>query len=179
MAEQVTDVAQLLLDHGWPLKTETPSDNIHILRETHGSEHLGAEDTRVSEFDPLLEVRMIAEDLERGLGVRVVGRLELDIGDTNLIEEDLDNTYQVTEANILVGNETFALMELSKMSGIKSLVTEDTIDREMLDRLELLLLSQVIKHLRTNGGGVSTQQILRCLLFLPLSLVTLGSEATL
>lgn len=49
------------------------------LGEAHGQEHLRAEHAAVADLCPLLEVRVVAEDLHRRLGVRVVRGLELDL----------------------------------------------------------------------------------------------------
>lgn len=97
---------------------------------------------------------MIAEDLKRWLSVRVVGRLELQVGHSNLLEEHSNDSHQVGETNTSVGNESFALVELSQMSRIQSLVPEDSVDGKVFDRFELLLLSQLVKHLRTDGSGM-------------------------
>ena len=53
------------------------------LGEAHGQEHLGAEHAAVPYLGPLLEVRVVAEDLHRRLGVWVVRGLELDLCATN------------------------------------------------------------------------------------------------
>jgi hypothetical protein len=75
-------------------------------------------------------------DLERGLSVGVVSRLELHLLNANLGVEFLHDTKKVAQANISVSDETLNLMELSKMSSIKSLVSKDTINREVFHWLE-------------------------------------------
>jgi hypothetical protein len=51
-------------------------------------------------------------------------------------------------------------MELSQMSRVKSLITENSIDREILLRLEDGLLGQLVKHLRRDSRSVCAEQIL-------------------
>ena len=121
---------------------------------------------------------MVTKDFERWLGVRVVSWLELQVGYTDLLEEDLDDSHQMSQTNILVGDQTFALVELGQVSSIQSLVSEDSVDGEVFDWLELLLLSKFVKHLRTDSSGVSSQQILLSLFMLPLILVALGTKTT-
>jgi hypothetical protein len=41
-------------DHRWAFEADAPSVHMHVLRETHGLEHLGAEHTAVAHLDPLL-----------------------------------------------------------------------------------------------------------------------------
>ena len=53
VAHQVPDVVDAILDHGGPLKAETPSNHIDIFREAHGQKHLGSEHARVSYLYPL------------------------------------------------------------------------------------------------------------------------------
>lgn len=95
-------------DHGWSLERETPAVHSHISRKTHRLQHLRPEHARVSNLDPSLEALVPGEDLERRLrggkgsgaasgedwsrkylGVGVVGRLEAEICDAHLGEEDL------------------------------------------------------------------------------------------
>jgi hypothetical protein len=53
------------------------------------------------------------------LGIGVVSRLEFDLTDTNFLEESLNDTNQITKSKIIIGNETFNLVELSQVSCIK------------------------------------------------------------
>lgn len=84
MTEKFSNVVNPVVDHGRALKRETPGDYADILRQTHGTEHLWTEDTRVTDFNPALELGVETEDLERGLGIGVICWLELQLLDTNL-----------------------------------------------------------------------------------------------
>ena len=63
MAEEFSDVINPVVDHGGALKRETPGDDADILREAHRTEHLWTEDTRVTDFNPALELGVETEDL--------------------------------------------------------------------------------------------------------------------
>ena len=63
MAEEVSNVVDPVVDHGGALKRETPGDDADILREAHRTEHLWTEDTRVTDFNPALELGVETEDL--------------------------------------------------------------------------------------------------------------------
>jgi len=90
---------------------------------------------------------MVSKDLQRWLCVWIISWLELNICYSNFSEEFFNNSHEVTKADIAVSNQTFTLMELSKMCDIKCLVSEYSIDGEMLNRFELLLLSKSVEHL--------------------------------
>ena len=45
---------------------------------------------------------MVSEDLHGRLGVWVVGRLEAQLGDADLLEEGLDGADQVTQGQVAV-----------------------------------------------------------------------------
>ena len=62
----------------------------------HRPKHLRPEHAAVADFGPLLELRVVPEDLHRGLRVRVVRRLEAHSCNANLLEEGPDCAYQVT-----------------------------------------------------------------------------------
>ena len=128
VTEKISNIGQAVINHGRSLKRQTPSDNSHVLWKSHWSEHLWAEDTRVADFDPSLELRMESEDLETRLSVRVVSRLVLNLSDTNLRVECLHDTKEMAQTNIPISYETFNLMEFSEMGGIQSLITEDSVN---------------------------------------------------
>ena len=65
----------------------------------------------------------------------------------------------MTEREVLVGNKTFNLMELSQVSGIESLVSEDAVDREVFHGLEFLLLGLLEEHLGADRRSVRTQDV--------------------
>ena len=62
-AEKLTDILNVVVDHRWSLKTQTPRDHRHVLWQAHWFKHLRAEDSRVSDLDPSLQSWMIPEDL--------------------------------------------------------------------------------------------------------------------
>ncbi len=176
MSEQISNIGKTVVDHCWSFKTETPSDDADIFRETHRAEHLRSENTGVSNFNPTLQLRMETKDFKTGLGIRVISRLILDLVNADLCIEFFHDTQEVAKSDISISNETFDLMELSQMSGIKGLVTEDTIDREIFHGLEafltLALLCKLIKHLRGDSRSVSTKQIFLCLIHIPIVVIT-------
>lgn len=162
VSEQVSDVVDVVVDHSRSFQTETPSNNTDIRVEAHRLEHFWAENATVSNLNPFLKSRMISEDFKTRLSVWVVSRLELHLFNTNLSEESLHNTKQMAQTNTLINDNTFNLMEFSQVSGIKSLVSENTINREELVRLEVFFaeLSKLVEHLGTDSSGVSSQNIL-------------------
>ena len=110
---------------------------------------------------------MEAENLKRWLRVRVVGRLILQVLNADLVEESLHNTKEVVKADSTIDDNTFDLMEFSQMSGIKGLVSEDTIDGEVLHGLELSLLCLLEKHLGGDSSSVRSQDVLHGFLGAP------------
>lgn len=147
MAEQVPDIAQLVVDHSRTLKRETPCNNVYVSWKAHRTEHFRPEDTGVSDFDPFFELRMISEDFQGGFRVWVVSWLILQVLDSNFTVESVDHTHKIRQANSAISDESFTLMELGQMSLINSLISEDTVNREVFNRLELLLLGQFVEHL--------------------------------
>lgn len=76
VAEQVTDIAYGVLDHGRTLKGETETVDAEVTGQAHGFEHLWSEHARVANLDPLTETVVVAKDFHGGLGVGVIGGLE-------------------------------------------------------------------------------------------------------
>ena len=72
---------------------------IGICRRVRLSEHLGPEHARVANLGPrslpVVQPRVPAEDLHRRLRVRVVRRLEAELGDADPQEEGLEQADQV------------------------------------------------------------------------------------
>jgi hypothetical protein len=118
---------------------------------------------------------MEAKNFETWLSVGVVGWLILQLLDADLCEEGLHDTKEVVKTESSVHNDTFNLMELSQVSGIKSLIPEHTINREVLHRLELLLLCLLVEHLRADCSRVSPQDVLHCFLRTPTWAIANGS----
>ena len=111
---------------------------------------------------------MVAEDLEGRLGVGIVCGFVLQTLQANLLEEGLHDAQQMSQANVLVHDQAFNLVELRQMSGVKCLVTEDSVDTEVLHGLEdtglLSLLSKLVEHLRADCRGVGAKDVLLGLL---------------
>lgn len=97
MAEQLANVGNLVLDHGGTLQTQTPAEDAHVLGQAHGFQHLRTEHAAVANLDQLAEALVVAEDFHAGLGVGVVGGLELEVGDAHLVEEDFHELHQAAE----------------------------------------------------------------------------------
>ena len=102
---------------------------------------------------------MVSEQFERRFSVRIVGRFELQVVDANLAHESFDCVHQVAQANVAVGNQALTLMELSQMCRVESFIAEDTINREIFDRLELFFLGKLVKHLRADSCRMRPQQV--------------------
>ena len=96
MAEKVADVLDLVLDHGRSLQGQTPGDDSNVLRETHGPQHLWPEHAAVADLRPFAQLRVISKDLHGWLCVRIVGRLEAQLSDADLLEKGLDSADKVT-----------------------------------------------------------------------------------
>mmetsp|Transcript_7485 Transcript_7485/g.15111 ORF Transcript_7485/g.15111 Transcript_7485/m.15111 type:complete len:209 (+) Transcript_7485:347-973(+) len=125
---------------------------------------------------------MIAEDLHRRFGVRVVCGFEAQLGNADLLEESANSAYQVTECKVAISHKTFHLVKLTKVRGIHGLVTEHAVDREVFHGSECtdsmvsgsagrILLSKTIQHLRRNSGSVCAQNVLER--FLTLEIATI------
>ena len=128
VAEEVANVANVVIDHGGPFERQTPGDHAHIFRQAHRFEHLGTEHTRVSNFDPRVQLRMESKDFERGLGVRVIGRLKLEILNSDPVKEGLHDAQEMFQADVLVNNHAFDLVELGQVSCVEGFVAEHAID---------------------------------------------------
>ena len=63
------------------------------------------------------------------------------------------------QSDAFVNNDTLDLMELSQVSGIESLVSEDAVDREVFHGLEFLLLGLLEEHLGADGRSVRPQDV--------------------
>lgn len=169
----LTNVVESILDHGGTLQSKTPSNDTDIRVQAHSLQHLRTEHARVSKLDPLLKTRVPRENFHTWLGIRVESRLEFDVGHTHLLEEDLHESNQITQSQVLVRDDSLDLVELGQMSGIDGFVTVNTIDREEFGGLEhssvsLGLLRKAVKHVGGNGGGVGAEKKLLSLLNLPI-----------
>ena len=84
---------------------------------------------------------MVTKYLETGLGVWIESGLVLQLGDTDFLVKLLHDTQQVAQTDVSVSDNTLDLVELSQVCRIQSLISEDSINREVLHGFELLLLS--------------------------------------
>ncbi|KAJ8577492.1 hypothetical protein ON010_g1712 [Phytophthora cinnamomi] len=160
VAEQVADVVETVLNHRGALQRQTPGDDTHVLRQAHGAQHLRTEHTRVTDLSPLLQIGVEGEDLHAGLRVRVVRRLEAHLRDADLEEKGLDNTDEVAERQVVVGHHALHLVELGQVGRVHALVTEHTVNGEVLLRREAArLVRQLVQHLSRDSRGVRTQDV--------------------
>ena len=139
MPEQISDIRKTIVDHSGSLKTQPPSNNTDVFWKSHRAEHLRSENTRVSNFNPALELRMETENFKAWLCVRIISGLILNLVDTNLSIEFLHDAQEVAQTNISISNEAFNLMEFSQVSSIESFITEDSIDGEIFHWFETIL----------------------------------------
>lgn len=70
---------------------------------------------------------MISEHLHRGLCVRVIGGLESDLGDADLLEEQADDADQMAQGQVTIGDQALHLMELAQVSSVHRFVSEHAI----------------------------------------------------
>lgn len=85
------------------------------------------------------------EDFHGRLGVRIVGRLQPDLLDSNLLVEFGKDADEVVQAQVSVDHKTLDLMEFCEVSVVEGLVAEDSIDREELSWSEWLLLGDLFQ----------------------------------
>ena len=82
---------------------------------------------------------MVTEYLHAGFRVGVVGRLEAQFRDAQLLEERVNDAFQIAQRQIPVGDQTFDLMELGQMRGVQRFVSEHTVDGEQFGGSEFTL----------------------------------------
>ena len=92
---------------------------------------------------------------------------------THLCEELVEYPHEVTKGQIIVCDHALNLVELGQVSRIQSLVPKHSIDREILDRRELFLLTDLVKHPGADSSGVSAKDVLLSLLELPVVLIAM------
>ena len=86
---------------------------------------------------------------------------------------------EVAQGEPPVSDHALDLVELRKVGRVQRLVPENPVDREILLRRELLLLSQLVQHPSAHCSCVRSQEVLSSFLLLPVVAVTLAAEATL
>ena len=70
-------------------------------------------------------------------------------------------------------------MELSQVGSVQGFISEDSIDREVLEWPEAFLaMCHFVKHLGADSGGMSSQDVLASLFGLPVVAIALWSKAT-
>lgn len=67
----------------------------------------------VAYFSPLLELGVIPEDLHGGFSVRVVGRLEAELSDTDFLEKRFNGSNKVPQREVSICYEAFDLVEFA------------------------------------------------------------------
>mmetsp|Transcript_30814 Transcript_30814/g.69578 ORF Transcript_30814/g.69578 Transcript_30814/m.69578 type:complete len:280 (+) Transcript_30814:1496-2335(+) len=114
-------------------------------------------------------------ELHGWLGVRVVGRLE-----TNVVKlrpeppiKVRNRPHQMAEGQVLTDDETLHLVKLGEVGGVECLIAENTIDREVLLRLEGLprlahRLGELVKCSGGHGCGVRPEKVFARLLLRPI-----------
>src|SRR4249920_1128479 len=100
--------------------------------KTHWPKHFRSENPRITDFNPLAQTFMVAENLHAGLGVWIISWLETEFLHTQLLEKAIQHTNQVTQSEIIVSNKAFNLMKFSQVRCIHRLISKDTIDRKVL-----------------------------------------------
>lgn len=88
----------------------------------------------------------------------------------------MQHSHEVSQSEIIVCNRTLNLMELCQVSGVQALVTEDSVDGEVLDWMKLLLLAQLIQHARCDCRGVGAKEVLLGFFQLPVIFVAAGKR---
>jgi hypothetical protein len=119
------------LDHCRPFQAQAPPIYSHIFWQPHRLQHLRPEHTAVTNLNPLIQARMEPEDLQTWLCIRVIGRLEAQVVDAHLLEEDFHKANQATKRESVICDHAFNLVEFSKMSLIDSLISKDAINGEV------------------------------------------------
>lgn len=57
----------------------------------------------------------------------------------------MEDTHEVSQREPIICNNALYLMELCKVGGIQGLVSENTVNGEILDRTELLLRNETVE----------------------------------
>ena len=160
MTNQVTNVVNVVLDHGRPFQTQTPSNDTDTRRKSHRLKHLRPKDTRVADFHPSLHTIMISKDFHGWFGVRIEGWLEAKFLESQFTEEGVQDTNQITQSQTIINDQAFNLMKFGQVSGIQTFIPKDSIDGKVLDGTKDWFLGQAIQHAAADGGGVGAQNVL-------------------
>ena len=88
----------------------------------------------------------------------------------------MEHPHKVSQSEVVVCHRTLNLVKLCQVSRIQGLIAEHSVDGEVFDGMELLLLAQLIEHACSDCSRVSTEDVLLCLLQLPVILIAVGRE---
>lgn len=111
--------------------------------------------------------------------LRIERRLESDVGDSDLGEEVVDHSDQMAQIQVPIRHEQLHLVELREVRRVHRLVSEHTVDREALHRLEALgVLRRLVQLLRAHRRRVRSQNVLHRLATVPLVAIAERSEAS-
>ena len=174
MPQQLPDIVDLVLDHGRPLQAETKPADAQVLGHAHGCQHLRPEHAAVANLNPLLEPSVETKDLERGLSVGVIRRLEAQPMDPHLRIKDLHEANQVAEREAKVSNDALDLVELGEMRGVDGLVAEDAVDGEVARGPRVG--GELVEHVDGGGGRVGAEDEAEGLFLAPGVAVADGAE---
>jgi len=140
VSEEIANIFNLVFNHSWTFQRKPPSNHSHIRGKSHWYQHFRTEHTRVSQFSPLLQLRMVPENLHRRLRIRVVRRLETNLCNPNFFKKSANGSDEVSQSQAAVRHHALHLVELAQVRGVHGFVAEDTIDAEVLLRGEAALL---------------------------------------
>ena len=62
-AHQITDVGELVNDHGWPFQAESPGQDLYVLGEPERQEDLWTEKSRITNLHPSFQLSVEGKDL--------------------------------------------------------------------------------------------------------------------
>lgn len=103
-------------------------------------------------------------------------------GSVNRTRVNAGNTPCKTRARLISSvlfSSLLYLVEFAQMSGVHGLVSEHTVDREVLLGLEAsFLVRKLVQHLCADGCGVCAEQVLHGLFLLEHAAVSDGPEPT-
>ena len=83
----------------------------------------------------------------------------------------MQQSHEVSESEVVVCHHPLDLVKLRQVGGVQGLVAEHSIDGEVLDGSEGLLLPKLVQHAGTHRSGVGAQKVLLSLLDLPVATI--------
>ena len=172
--QQLPDIIDLVLYHRRPLQAQTEAAHPQVLGHAHGRQHLRPKHAAIPDLDPLLQAHVKAKDLERGLGVRVIGRLEAQAMNPHFRVKDLHEADEVAEREAEVCDHALDLVELGQVGGVDALVAEDAVDGEVARRTRVG--GEAVQHVYRGGGRVGAEDEPEGFLLAPGVAVADGAE---